>query len=58
MNTVKVTLAGIDKIIPQNDLTRHILIGWKVVQGANPVVVADETKPRQATARNNKKDKV
>ena len=58
-NMIRVTMAGIERMIPASMLKAMQSMGWKEVSGANPKVEGktDETKPRQSSAKK-KKDKV
>lgn len=52
---VKMVMAGLERTVPRSMMAALKSLGWKEVQGANPVVEkADETKTRQAPTRKKK----
>lgn len=55
METVQVTLAGIERNIPVALLDAYKSIGWKIL-GADPVVKSEKPKTSQASSRKLKKE--
>ena len=51
---VKVTMAGIERMIPKTMLQAMKSFGWKEVSGANPVVAEDKA-PLASTVKKKEK---
>lgn len=53
---VKITLAGIERLVPRALLDAYKSFGWREVQGADPVAKSDEPKTRHSNKTRTKKE--
>ena len=53
---IKITLAGIERLVPRSLLDAYKSFGWREVQGADPVVEKVEKPKTSRTTTKNKKE--